>query len=59
MDVAGVCGSCFTAGFIVDKVSLFPFVAGIVLAVFAMTGAPEALEKARNCVRGDKTEKTD
>ena len=44
MDTGKECGVCFTAGFLVDKVSLFPVLIGFVLGNFFSETCSQALK---------------
>lgn len=44
MDMGKECGVCFTAGFLVDKVSLFPVLIGFVLGNFFSETCSQALK---------------
>jgi hypothetical protein len=47
MDATSICAACGGAGFLLDKVSLFPFVAGCAMGIAFVTAAPELFATLR------------
>jgi hypothetical protein len=46
-DVASICAVCGGSGFLMDKVSFFPFAAGIALGVAFVSAAPDLFSALR------------
>jgi hypothetical protein len=43
MDALSVCGACGATGFLLDKISIFPFVLGGLTGVLLAASAPDVL----------------